>query len=177
KLKCGFNHFVHVIIFVLRKSSAKKQMFLIRKVSVFLIKFLIFIVINRIIRLHTLFPVGRIFFGNHSFLLSSKFKVLMLNNPGIRSFSVGIIDNRHTLMIFLIKHFRLKFQTPVLQLSKTISVICIQHSGIEYLLTQCIVFLFFLVIVNAKLYIASFKQSVNQNIVPADRNSLIKIVK
>lgn len=86
-LQCSLNDLIHIIILVLAQSPAENNiLFFVGKCSVLLIKRVVFIIIDRIIRLITGFPYCRILFCYYSVIrsvsaLAAKLKMFVFNYP------------------------------------------------------------------------------------------------
>ena len=118
---------------------------------------LIAVIIDGVVRFHALGPCDRVFAGNHGFLLHAEFKMLMLDDPGIGRFAVGVIHDGDALIIVRIQHLGFKPQAPVFQLSKPIAEVGVNGAGEHDFLGHRIVTLPMLQIIHAGLHIAALK--------------------
>ena len=91
-------------------------------------QFVVFIIVERVIRLITLLPFRRILVCDHRLVLSSEFEMLMLYDPRVWYLIFGIIYDRIALEVRNIKCFVLKPQAPVLKFSETVAEILVDHS-------------------------------------------------
>ena len=105
--------------------------FFFSQFCILLIQCLVFLIIDRIIRFHTFLPGNRIFSGNNRLWLGTEFKVLVLNDAGVRSLAVRVVYYSNALVVFLIQNLRLKTQAAVFQLAKLILIISINGSCIH----------------------------------------------
>ena len=106
-----FNNLIHIHVAIHAESSAKDHILLFQCATfIFVKQFTVLRVIDRIVRFFAFLPCCRIFSGDHSLWLCTKFKMFMLDDPCIRNFIICIIDNRIALIISHIQHFCLKSQ-------------------------------------------------------------------
>ena len=144
---------------------------------VFLVQPHISLVIHRIIRFVPGSECRRIFAGDHRMRLLTKFEMFMFDNTGIRNLSFTIINDRIPLIIFHFQTFVFKTKTTVFQMPETKIVILVNTSGKQYFIHQRIQFFTSRKIIRPQTHISSFKQTFNQFIVSAFRNTLILVIK
>ena len=100
----------------------------------------------------------------------------MFYNPCIRHFLFRIVYHGISLIVFTIKDFRLKTDGTVFQFPETVMIVFIDLSGEDNLICNTLkVFTIGKEIrVTPALYI--FEQSVNQFVIPTNRNPLVLVV-
>ena len=95
------DNLIHIIIPVLAQSSAEDHVALLfGKRLIAGIQRSVFGVVHRIVGLHARLPFGGIFPADDGSGLCAEFKMLVLNNPGIRLLPGGIVYNGVALEVF-----------------------------------------------------------------------------
>ena len=87
-----------------------------------------------------LFPSLRILPSNHGLIRDCILKVLMLNYPCIRGFSICIINYSVSLIVWDVENFCFEPNTAVLERAKAVIEITIDGTGVENGICQGIPF-------------------------------------
>ena len=111
---CG-DGIVHVIVFVLAESSPEYNVAVsCGKLFILLVKLVVPVVIERIIRLIAYLPLSRILVSYYGTLALAELEMLVLQDPRERSLGIGVVYYSIALEVISVgKIFRLKSQTSV----------------------------------------------------------------
>ena len=74
-----------------------------------MVKLLVVVVVDRVIRFFAAVPVGRIFTCDVGDGLRAELEVLVLDDAGVRDFALRVVDDGDTLMILLLQALCLDF--------------------------------------------------------------------
>ena len=83
-------------------------------------------------------PLGAVLPADHRFGLGAECKMLVLDDPGIGRFRIGIVHHRVALIVVGIQHLSLKADAAVLQRAQTVAEVGIHRAGINDLVGQCV---------------------------------------
>ena len=135
----SFNDLIHIIILILAQPAAKNDLCLgIGQRFVFCVKCAILFIVDGVIGLIALMPLGAVFPADHRFGLGAERKMLVLDDPGIGRFRIGVVHHGVALIVVGVQHLRLKADAAVLQGPQPVAKVGIHRAGVNHLVGQCV---------------------------------------
>lgn len=171
------DHVVHVVIFVLRKTSAEDYVPLVlRQLGVLGIEFLIAGIVDGIVSFLPRLPIAGIFSCDIGHGLRAELEMFVFDNARVRGFPIGVIHDGYALMVGFFQAFCLEAKPAVFQIAKSIVEIGVDRTGVNDRLGDAFIVVTLFVEINAKPHFDVFQQRIDELVVPADGDALIAVV-
>ena len=121
-------------------------------------------------------PVGRVLARDVGDGLSAELEVLVLDDAGVRDFTLRVVDDSDTLMVLFLEALRLEVKAAVLELAELVAEVLVNRARVDDLLGHILIRRTLLEIIHARTHLDAVEQCFDQLVVAADRDALIAVI-